>query len=140
LKSVVPTSSASTASVRTRVECETKRSSHADSAVWKMSNAKRRCHGVTLVTKPGGPKPCPPSSVKPNVGRVGAWPVTLGSTSQSQTGKFERVPPSTIMLVRPCSSCSSTGSKKYGIDMLIRAARAIGNSSGSICLPVVGSR
>ena len=45
LKSVVPTSSASTASVRTRVECETKRSSQADSAVWKMSNPKRRCQG-----------------------------------------------------------------------------------------------
>ena len=72
--------------------------------------------------------------------RVGKRPLTLGSTSQSQTGKFESVPPSTIRHVRPCVSTSSTGSKKYGIDMLIRAARAIGKSSGSIGRPVPGSR
>ena len=93
-----------------------------------------------MATKLGGPKPWPPESVKPNVGRVGRRPLTLGSTSQSQTGKFESVPPSTIRQVRPCVSTSSTGSKKYGIDMLIRAARAIGKSSGSIGRPVPGSR
>src|SRR5437763_1760512 len=77
----------------------------------------------------------PPVSVNPNVGRVG-----LG-LSNSQTGKFETVPPSTIVertgrlsgvpssLI---SNSSSIGWKKNGIDILIRAAREILNVLGSI--------
>ena len=66
--------------------------------------------------------------------------MTDGSTSKSQTGKLESVPPSTITEVVPSWLSSSIGSKKYGIDMLIRAAREILNSSGSIIVDDFGSR
>src|SRR5438093_1652468 len=70
-------SAASTASVRTWVEWETKRVSHASWAVWKMSKAKRRAQGPMRCTRfSPPPSPRPPLSVKPNVGRVGGRPVT----------------------------------------------------------------
>ncbi len=78
--------------------------------------------------------------MNPNVGRTGGLPVTLGSTSKSQTGKFESVPPSTIVQTVPSWSSSRIGSKKYGIDMLIRAARATLNVSGSISVDLPASR
>ena len=105
LNCVVPIVPASTAIVRTRVEFETKRASHASCAVWKIWNPNRAAHGrcaTTLFTPE--PTPFPPVSVKPNVGRVSGPPVV--STSNSQTGKFESVPPS--MIVEACSfhSCA----------------------------------
>ena len=46
------------------------------------------------------------------MGRSGALPACLGSTSKIQTGKLERVPPSTIVAILPFASSNSTGSKK----------------------------
>ena len=55
------------------------------------------------------------------------------SRSNSHTGKFESMPPSTIRCSSPVSAFLwITGSKKIGIDMLIRTAYAISISSGSI--------
>ena len=78
--------------------------------------------------------------MNPNVGREGARPVTDGSTSKSQTGKFESVPPSTTKQAVPSWSSSWIGSKKYGIDMLMRAALATLNESGSMSAERFGSR
>ena len=79
--------------------------------------------------------------MNPKVGRCGPVPLdVLGSTSKIQTGKFDSVPPSTITAVFPSLSSSSIGLKKYGIDMLIRAAREILNVSGSIGVDLPGSR
>ncbi len=67
------------------------------------------------------------TSRRPNVGQSGA----PSSLSKSQTGKFESIPPSTITccwFVSGFSIC--TGSKKIGIDMLIRTASATASSSG----------
>ena len=84
------------------------------------------------------PRPRPPSSVNPKVGRVGGRPLTAGSTSNNQTGKLDNVPPSTITAWLPLLCSSSIGRKKYGIDMLIRAAREILNVSGSISVELPG--
>src|SRR5271155_4050381 len=46
--------------------------------------------------------------------------VTTRSTSNSQTGKPDRMLPSTIVHSSPASDSSSTGSKKNGIGMLMR--------------------
>src|SRR4051812_48192553 len=106
-----------------------------------MSKPKRSGHGWIFCSHLGAPpSPLPCSSVKPNVGRHGGVPVTAGSTSKSQTGKFESVPPSTISEVLPSESSSLIGSKKYGMDMLIRAAREILKWSGSIKVEDLGSR
>src|SRR3954452_25478312 len=136
----VHASPASTVTVRTRVECETKRVSQAACAAWKMSKPKRTPQGwifCSVCRPPPSPRPC--SSVNPNVGRQGGFPVTEGSTSKSQPGKLESVPPSTIREVPPAELSSRIGSKKYGIDMLIRAAREILKWSGSISVDEPGS-
>ena len=79
-----------TANVRTCVECVWKRKSQASWAVWKMSKALRAIHGRRCCSflKPP-PTPLPPVSVKPNVGHDGF------GLSNSHTGKFDSVPPST---------------------------------------------
>ena len=97
LNCVVAIVPASTAIDRTRVECETNRVSHASCEVWKMSKPKRTAHGMrdTTLLNPA-PTPFPPVSVKPNVGRVSGC-LLFVSTSNSQTGKFDSVPPSMIV-------------------------------------------
>ena len=55
------------------------------------------------------------------------------SESNSQTGKLESMPPSTITWFSPVFGFSNTtGSKKIGMLMLIRTASATSSSSGSI--------
>ena len=62
---VVPIVPASTATVRTRVECDTNRASHASCEVWKMSKPKRSAHGIRRTTAfSPSPTPLPPVSVK----------------------------------------------------------------------------
>ena len=57
--------------------------------------------------------------MSPKVGQRGSRP----SQSNSQTGKLDSIPPSTIRCSSPVLGLvCSTGSKKNGIDMLMRTA------------------
>ena len=124
--------------VRTRVESETNRSSHELDCVWLMSAASAAAQ-PSIRTNVFSPEPIgrPPISRSPNVGRVSA----SRSVSNSQTGKFETVPPSTIVALAPVpASISWTGSKKYGIERLMRTASATLKPSVSITRELPGSR
>ena len=81
----------------------------------------------SMITAGGG------SSISSNVHGL-VWPAFACSTSSRSTSapSSRSVPPRPVQ--RTWSRTSSTGSKKYGIDMLIRTALEIGNASGSIAV------